>query len=79
MHKGEIGTASERQTRYAACVLCNREGEVTNKTYSQDEIHKEDIEYGGSYVFKRICDDCQYTYIHKHKDIKVEWDTESIE
>jgi len=68
---------SEAQTRWADCVVCGAEGQVVNKRYSQKEIHRENIEYGGAYVFKRICSDCQNKYIHNHSEIKVDWNPET--
>lgn len=67
---------TEAQKRWADCVVCSKEGEVTNKAYSQKEIHQKGIEYGGNYIFKRICTDCQNHYIHDHNEIVVNWNPE---
>ena len=67
---------SDAQKRWADCVVCGAEGDVVNKDYKQKEIHEQGIEYGGNYVFKRICTDCQNKYIHNHPEIKVHWNPE---
>lgn len=67
---------SEYQRRFAKCIVCEKEGEVINKDYSQEEIHKKSIEYAGAYIFQRICDECQYKYIENNKEIKVDWNIE---
>lgn len=64
---------SEYQRRYAKCVVCDSEGVVVNKMYSQKQISQRGIEYSGAYVFNRICDDRQNKYIKNNPEIKVDW------
>lgn len=67
---------SDVQRRYAKCVVCESEGTVVNKMYSQKQISEQGIDYSGAYVFNRICTDCQNKYIHNHPEIKVDWTEE---